>query len=104
MKKEPLWCYNGDAVDLELLDLKNCSSQYCVKIVDKDNFYQLRSCDSSNLCVDLGNKCAEKFDRFPWRSTSETLCCCKSDKCNGSYKMHNNFIFGLIMVFIINIL
>ncbi|KAI6218991.1 Phosphate transporter [Aphelenchoides fujianensis] len=53
-------CYNGQSSDRRLLEHELCrNGKWCVKLVDKDNFYTLRLCDPDFICESFGNRCGK---------------------------------------------
>ncbi|KAI6213130.1 hypothetical protein M3Y94_00113800 [Aphelenchoides besseyi] len=81
-------CYDGESTSKQLLKQEECKNgNWCIKLVDKDNFYVLRACDPNHVCSSFGDTCSkttpELGDMNPsWNS--DLFCCCGTPLCNSA--------------------
>uniref|UniRef100_A0A914XL20 Uncharacterized protein n=1 Tax=Plectus sambesii TaxID=2011161 RepID=A0A914XL20_9BILA len=105
MAAHALRCYVTDATTTQgdLGTIKDCSNyKWCAKGYDDAGEYS-RGCgmgaygDNDAMCDQIGNTCAPPPGQYPWPKGA-TLCCCKTDLCNGNKA--SSFTSSVIMAIV----
>ncbi|KAI6186327.1 hypothetical protein M3Y98_00121100 [Aphelenchoides besseyi] len=99
-------CYDGESTSKQFLKEEECKNgNWCIKLVDKDNFYVLRSCDPNYLCNSFGDTCSKTMPELGYLNltwNSDLFCCCSAPLCNAaSSPLTRIFLLLLLILFIV---